>query len=105
MELSIDRGHEHALISIQDIVRTDGIRDVRSKCSVCGLEERRSFTPEGAPHVIQYRLNGGWINPVDLLRLDLPVQICGGCDGEGCSSCAHVGVLERGGLSKVSPPG
>lgn len=103
MELKVDNRHEHALNVIQDYARSDGIREVRSKCSVCGLEEKRTFNEDGGPRGVLYRLNGGWLNPVDLLRLRLPVQLCSDCEGDGCAVCG-IGVLEVGGRIMVSPP-
>lgn len=103
VELSIAKNHEHALNVIHDYERADMIREVRSKCSVCGIEEKRSFNSDGSPRGVLYRLNGGWLNPVDLLRLALNVELCPDCEGDGCAKCG-VGVLEAGGLSRISPP-
>jgi hypothetical protein len=94
----IERDHAHALRPISTRDLPDGRTIINSRCQGgCGLEEQRVIQDETVVK-LRLRLNGIWIEPLDLLRITkaLPYVECGICLGERgltvCPACADIGL-------------
>lgn len=98
--------HVHKLSPIDDYTRRDGIRQKHSRC-ICGLEEKREYEEESCIK-ITYRFGGIWLEPLDILRLTLPVAVCPTCeghpDGIACPTCGGLLVVDAETLKRVPGP-
>lgn len=111
----IESGHEHRFRPVSKSPRPDGGEVIHSRCTRpgggqgCGLEEQRTFGPDGKPTRLRYRYSGIWLDPVDLLRLlPVPIELCPTCGGdatlEPCPGCEGVGVVEPDGGGLLRRP-
>lgn len=98
----LERGHIHYFQPVARTPLVNGGEELVRQC-VCGLEERRTYLPNDEhPYNFQFRFNGMWIVPLDLVRM-LPVGVeeCDDCKGEQsplgiCGRCGGLGVTENG---------
>lgn len=103
----IPHGHVHTFSPFSTFARPDGRREIGSRCQ-CGegtvIEQKLVVNPDGSPHRLQFRIGMLWFEPLDLVRLGLPVEECAACHGKPpavqglppCPLCNGLGVTAGG---------
>lgn len=105
--------HVHSVVGRDDFTLPDGRRERWTMCGICRLQTKTTYQ-NNDPVKIRFNFAGVWFDPVELLRLQLPVILCETCKGDGidtdngadCPACHGLGVVTEAGepVPKAPPP-